>query len=52
MNTAMEWVWAGIVFGCLAWYALTAVYIAIKGAFDIQTMLGHLRPPEKQAPME
>lgn len=48
MSTAMHWVWGFIVFGCLAWYATTSVYIAVKGAFDIQSMLAHLRPGGKE----
>ena len=39
----MMYLWGFIVFGCLAWYSLVSIYIAIYGALDIKTMLAHLR---------
>lgn len=38
-----HWIWALVVFGCLVWYTLVSIYVAIKGAVDIKSMLAHLR---------
>jgi hypothetical protein len=35
--------WTALAAACLIWYSTVTIYVAIRGAFDIKTMLGHLR---------
>lgn len=35
--------WTALALACLIWYSTVTVYVAIRGAFDIKTMLEHLR---------
>jgi len=35
--------WSGLFLACMIWYSTVTVYVAVKGAFDIKTMLGRLR---------
>ncbi|MCE5197966.1 MAG: hypothetical protein ABFD54_06800 [Armatimonadota bacterium] len=34
--------WLLLTAACLIWYSTVAVYVAIKGAFDIKSMLARL----------
>ena len=43
MNETGHYFWTGLFIACLVWYSTVTVYVAIRGAFDIKTMLGHLR---------
>ncbi|MCC7086380.1 MAG: hypothetical protein IT427_15365 [Pirellulales bacterium] len=38
-----HWFWFGLTAACVLWYSLITLYVAIKGAGDIRTMLGALR---------
>ncbi len=35
--------WFLLALACLTWYSTITLYIAFKGAFDVRTMLRHLR---------
>jgi hypothetical protein len=35
--------WFLLLIACLVWYSTITVYVAIRGAFDIRTMLEHLK---------
>jgi len=37
-----HWFWATTTLVCLAWYSTVTVYVAIRGAADIRTMLRRL----------
>jgi len=43
MNTGWLWFWEVVIVGCMLWYTLATVYIAIRGAADIRGMLARLR---------
>jgi hypothetical protein len=38
-----HWFWAALTAACLVWYSTIAVYVAVKGAWDIKTMLRNLK---------
>ena len=38
----METFWKVLTFASVAWYAAVTVYVAVRGAADIRTMLGDL----------
>ena len=40
--------WTGLFVACMVWYSTVTVYVAIRGAFDIKTMLEHLRDRDAQ----
>jgi hypothetical protein len=49
-----HWFWGAITLICLLWYSTVTVYVAIKGAGDIRSMLRRLSessddPPESGA---
>ena len=35
-------IWWPLTAACVAWYSTVTVYVAIRGAIDIKTMLAHL----------
>ena len=37
-----HWFWFGLTMACVIWYSLITLYVAVRGAFDIRTMLSHL----------
>lgn len=37
-----RWFWLALTIACLAWYATITVYVAVKGAKDIRSMLSRL----------
>ena len=37
-----HWFWGAVTLVCLAWYSTVTVYVAIKGAGDIRSMLRRL----------
>jgi len=37
-----HWFWWLMTAACLVWYSVVTVYVAIKGAKDIKTMLARL----------
>jgi hypothetical protein len=37
-----HWFWGLLTVACLVWYATITVYVAIRGAFDIRSMLDRL----------
>jgi len=37
-----HWFWGATTIACLAWYSTITIYIAIKGAIDIRSMLRRL----------
>lgn len=43
--------WFVITVAVVAWYSIVTLYVAVKGGFDIRTMLRHLGsmnpPPDK-----
>lgn len=38
----MELFWQCLTYACLAWYTLVTLYVAVRGAADIRTMLDDL----------
>ncbi len=50
MNPIALGFWEIVIVICLLWYALATVYIAVRGAADIQSMLSHLRECEEKEP--
>jgi hypothetical protein len=34
--------WTLLALACLIWYSTITIYVAVKGAFDIRTMLAEL----------
>jgi len=49
MNTAGHWFWFALTAACVVWYSTITVYVAIKGALDIQGMLKRLREQDGAA---
>lgn len=37
-----HWFWFGITMACVIWYSVITLYVAVRGALDIRTMLRHL----------
>jgi hypothetical protein len=37
-----EHIWMVLTFGCVGWYLIVTVYVAIQGTFDIRSMLTNL----------
>ena len=37
-----HWFWGAVTLACLTWYSTITIYVAIKGARDIQNMLRRL----------
>jgi ABC-type transport system involved in Fe-S cluster assembly fused permease/ATPase subunit len=37
-----HWFWGAVTLACLVWYSTVTVYVAIKGAGDIRSMLRRL----------
>ncbi len=35
--------WLALVLACVVWYCVLTVYVGIRGAFDIRSMLDQLR---------
>lgn len=42
MNPAGHWFWWALTVACIVWYSTITVYVAIRGAFDIKSMLAEL----------
>lgn len=38
----MEYFWKILTYASVAWYAAVTLYVAVRGAADIRTMLGDL----------
>jgi hypothetical protein len=38
-----HWFWALLTAACVLWYSTVTVYVAIRGVFDIRSMLARLR---------
>jgi hypothetical protein len=34
-----HWFWLALMVACLLWYSIITLYVAVKGAKDIRTML-------------
>ena len=45
-----HWVWGVTTLACLVWYSTITVYVAIKGAGDIRSMLRRLSNTPGQGP--
>jgi len=37
-----HWFWGAITIACLAWYSTITIYVSIRGAADIRSMLRKL----------
>ncbi|MBI4580797.1 MAG: hypothetical protein HY718_13905 [Planctomycetes bacterium] len=37
-----HWFWLLLTLACVGWYSTVTIYVAIKGAADIKSMLRHL----------
>ena len=42
-----HWFWGAVTLSCLTWYSTITIYVAIKGARDIQNMLRRLSDSQK-----
>lgn len=42
MNVGEHWFWWLLAMSCVVWYSTITIYVAIRGAFDIKSMLRHL----------
>jgi hypothetical protein len=48
----LELFWRYLLYACLAWYTGVTLYVAVRGAFDIRTMLKNLSLPKHRKPDE
>jgi len=39
---ALGWFWFLLTIACVVWYCSVTVYVAVRGAADIKSMLAHL----------
>ncbi len=44
-----HWFWLAMTAACLVWYSIITVYVAVKGAGDIRTMLARLEKNEQMS---
>jgi len=44
-----HWFWGGLTLAVLVWYSTITVYVAVRGAADIRTMLSHLGKAKKDS---
>jgi len=42
-----HWLWGILTLACLIWYSTVTIYVAIKGAGDIRSMLRRLAESKK-----
>ncbi len=52
MNTIWQWFWEAVIVGCLLWYTVATVYIAIRGAADLKGMLARLKVDQENTPTD
>ncbi len=45
-----HWFWGAVTLVCLTWYSTVTIYVAIKGARDIQNMLRRFSDSQEQNP--
>lgn len=45
-----HWFWGTLTVVCLLWYSTMTIYVAIRGASDIQTMLKNLAQLRQDKP--
>jgi hypothetical protein len=38
-----HWIWWLVSMACVVWYSTITVYVAVRGGFNIKTMLARLR---------
>jgi len=50
MNTIWQWFWEAVIVGCLLWYTIATVYIAIRGVADLKGMLARLKTTTRAPP--
>jgi len=43
-----HWFWGAVTLACLTWYSTITIYVAIKGARDIQNMLRRFSDSQEQ----
>jgi hypothetical protein len=43
-----HWFWGAVTLVCLTWYSTVTIYVAIKGARDIQNMLRRFSDSREQ----
>jgi hypothetical protein len=46
----LENFWRYLLYACLAWYAAVTLYVAVRGAIDIRTMLRSLSQAKHHKP--
>jgi hypothetical protein len=44
----LEFFWRYLLYACLAWYTCVTLYVAVRGAFDIRTMLRSLSSEQER----
>jgi hypothetical protein len=44
----LELFWRGLFYTCLAWYTGVTLYVAVRGAMDIRTMLRSLSAEQER----
>lgn len=48
MNGGWLWFWEAVAVGCMVWYSLATIYIAVRGVADIRGMLLRLRQDNEE----
>ena len=46
--TPFQWIWLLLLIACIVWYSTVTIYVAIRGAFDIRSMLQRLGEHREQ----
>ncbi len=47
-----HWFWLGIVIAVVVWYSTITIYVSIRGAFDIRSMLARLANQSETLPKD
>jgi len=45
-----HWFWWALTAACVTWYSTVTVYVAIRGVWDIRSMLRRLKGPDGLPP--
>lgn len=42
--------WHILIWACVTWYSTITIYVAVRGVFDIRSMLGRLKEKGEEQP--
>lgn len=48
----MSTFWHFLIWTCVIWYSTITIYVAVRGAFDIRSMLARLKSGEEKREKE